>query len=370
MTLNNNNSQQPDNNLSDLPQVGLRTDGAQLPPAQETAPGQRFFRPDTQYEAEEPAQESNPAPAAEPAPEEPAVPQENQRSSAGRALKFIFITLPQLLLLLVFIELAGNLFLRRAEFDDIMLKATQQLDRFEYARAYETVKPAARAGYPPALRVVAKILYFTPSEVDNSKPARELLVRAARGGDALAQVQLLTFPIHDTLNPVWRLEYQADHGDPTAMMELYDIFSAGKNKLPADPAYAKRMLLAAAELNHVRAQHLAGVRYLNGTGVPLDRNKGAQMILASANAGYKHAYPDAAKLFTAGKGVPISRTSALKWIIVTKNTPGLAIDSELKVYLSSIADKVTKQEREQAYKEATEFVAAHPQTAQEPAIKL
>ncbi|MDD4004099.1 MAG: hypothetical protein PHW69_02715 [Elusimicrobiaceae bacterium] len=320
----------------------------QEPVAREPHPGQHFFQTPVQYE------QSLPAPVAQ------AAANPHRQSFPDWLFKLVFVRCLIAVVLALTLELVVNYYTRSPQMHAIVAQATEEILKFDYARAYETVKPAARQGYPPALRLVAHILYFTPSEVDNSVQAYKLLAEAARRGDAISQIQLVGFRLQDAADPTWRFQRQARLGDPTAMLELYDIFIAGRGGVRKRPGFAKKMLVEAAENHNVRAEYIAGLMYLRGNGLKLDREKGARLIMAAANAGFKYAYPEAARLFASGKGVALNRQAALKWIIVTKNTPGVALDQELELYLTSIATKLTQKEREQAYVEASEFVQQHP----------
>lgn len=335
---------------------------------QQTAPAQppvlrqpQLSVPEPQLEMPVHAPLAMPQPQLAPAAAVAQEPSRRSRSLIDSMLDLIFVKAILVFLAIVGVELAVQHFTRPADLATIVKQAEAQLAKFEYEKAYETIKPAARAGYPPALRTVANILYFTPSEVNNTPQAYSLLWEAAKRGDAAAQVQYLGYRMQDALDPTWRLQRQADLGDATAMLEVSEIFSTGRDGIRKRPNYSRKMMLAAADAHNVRAQYTAGMMYLNGKGTKMDREKGAQMILASANAGFKFAYPEAAKLFVLGRGVPLNSETALKWIIITKNTPGMALDNELQMYLPTMVEKLTQQQKQQAYSDAVEFVNTHPQ---------
>ena len=107
---------------------------------------------------------------------------------------------------------------------------------------------------------------------------------------------------------------------------------ADAKKLPTTKSEAAA-ILEKANAGDVPSQYLAGLMYLNGSGVPEDLSSALKWFRKAAESGYVNAEYDLAVMYEQGEGVPATCAEAAKWYAKAAQQGHVyAIDNLLGIY--------------------------------------
>jgi TPR repeat protein len=81
------------------------------------------------------------------------------------------------------------------------------------------------------------------------------------------------------------------------------------------PAGNIAVTAASAEQGNAEAQHVLGLSYLYGQGMPQDEQRAFEWIKKAAEQGYSPAEVDLGHLYVQGRGIQADRTEGLKWYL-------------------------------------------------------
>ena len=146
----------------------------------------------------------------------------------------------------------------------------------------------------------------------------------------------------DSDHIVWTPELleRAERGDVEAMFRLgirYDQENGERDIVEAVKWYTK-----AAELGHRDAQHVLGVLYVTGDGVPVDLEMAEKLLLKSAEQGNTAAQHDLALMYRNQKN---DHEASLKWLLKSAEAGNVAAQLQMsKVYGLGIGVDVSPQD--------------------------
>ena len=184
----------------------------------------------------------------------------------------------------------------------------------------------ANAEWSDAYRQARIFLYGSDGQPADFEQARELFLREAEGGNALAMCDLARMyadgigcdPAPETAQRWYAKALSAflslENQKPSRYIEyrLGKLYASG---LGTEQNYfaAADWFGMAAEQGHKYAQYSLAGLYLRGQGVPQDDAKAFQFYSASANLGFPYAAFELGKLYRDGKGCPQSGSKAEQW---------------------------------------------------------
>jgi uncharacterized protein len=209
----------------------------------------------------------------------------------------------------------------------------------------------------------------------SDEKGRELLVKAAEKGNALAALEMASrlskAEKPDMLSVYKYLLSAANTGLPVAQNEIGLLYVSGNMGL-SDPTAAVAWFTAAAKAGHAAAQNNLGTLYERGMGVPVDYNNAGQLYSLAANQGHGAATTGLARLHAAGHGTDLNLAKA--WALAS-----LAIergDDEAKTLLGDLTSKMSgdqliegKKELETLKKPAEQKPAGEKPAGGKPAAK-
>jgi TPR repeat protein len=169
-------------------------------------------------------------------------------------------------------------------------------------------------GRREAMTHMTRIAALVPAVVAAHETSLDQLTARARGGDAVAQLQVglryLNATPKDKAAALHWVGLAAVHGQPVAQYVLATLDA------PTDPARALQWYEAAALQGNRKAMHALAVAYAEGLGTAKSPSEAARWFSRAAGFGYVDSQFNLAVLYERGDGVPQSLLDAFKWYAV------------------------------------------------------
>mmetsp|Transcript_4809 Transcript_4809/g.20612 ORF Transcript_4809/g.20612 Transcript_4809/m.20612 type:complete len:492 (-) Transcript_4809:119-1594(-) len=165
-------------------------------------------------------------------------------------------------------------------------------DRRGLARALTLYRRAAEQGVAPACLNVSNMHMLGIGTEVNTELGMQWLVKAAKAGDPIAQVQLATRlsrgeDVGKDEGKAFRLfERAAQTGRPTSLFNVGVAYLAGQG-VEADEQKAVQYFKEAAETGFMPAKVNLALMHERGQGVPQDFDKALSLLQEVADAGYE-----------------------------------------------------------------------------------
>jgi len=178
-------------------------------------------------------------------------------------------------------------------------------DETAFADAYEANAKARRPCPVPAEQLAVRAI----NRDITTQPAMSMLIEYVQQDDAAAHFELGwaaaqgNVPGADRKLAFDTLEQAAKLGDGPANYILGALKASGQVLGPKDEAQGLRHFLAAAKADHVDAQFMAGLYYVEGVATPVDAKKGLEYLRRASEGGHVYATYYAANMVNLGQGV-------------------------------------------------------------------
>lgn len=177
------------------------------------------------------------------------------------------------------------------------------------------------AGNPTGQEILGDTLLNGRNGVDKNIPkAYELFMLSSAKGNTWADNQLGNmhrFGIHVTKNLTEALRYfqkAADKGNPAAQANLADVYRLGDG-VAKNPDLAFQLALKSSEQKWAGGLNILGVLFRDGVGVRQDSEKAISLFkeAIAVNKNLTYSYSNIGRMYLNGTGIPVNRNEARKW---------------------------------------------------------